>query len=565
MAQTRPPNTRMEFVDWENFFSQFDGKFLIGGDFNAHHVWWGSDYTRGCEDGSKTEGANFVGFSIAMAEALAIEECLNLIERKDPELGPTLPDGNAYSWIVLVGTIAIEMTVPCLCAMYGVILGFLSIDSPTPLDLWKEDIMRTPILFTAFLNLADLWTRLIVNLATIPSLVGLIGVFLLTIGVLASGYLTTGGQAVYLASVSAGAIMGIGGSFLLVQTDSVLQKNFRNHLPLALTFKEVSTSLGFIFAPGFIFALLSRFDLQIGLLLMSCIFIPTALGTLVLRYPTIKSSTSLYTLLISEEEKVFHSRANPDITNVAKARENNFKASAVTNENSNSQNYSDLFREGSDTYSYQDFDDIEEHFSISSFNSGNLLYKWNENLVVTRSNKFWMITISWLGSRLAALFIWILLPSLAIIQLPSASITEGVALVMATGFGTLIPNTTSYWKPKTARWRSFLFGGSSWLGSFVLLSLTAAQSIYVFIFLAFAGGISIAGTSVYLESTLFDALGCQHTNTARNIISTIVGLCMLTFLFIPDPSYCIKLISALQFIGGSYWILIPLLGIIQAR
>ncbi|XP_044011958.1 uncharacterized protein LOC122854970 isoform X5 [Aphidius gifuensis] len=544
MAQTRPPNTRMEFVDWENFFSQFDGKFLIGGDFNAHHVWWGSDYTRGCEDGSKTEGANFVGFSIAMgnndtlykfrssdiaciftAEALAIEECLNLIERKDPELGPTLPDGNAYSWIVLVGTIAIEMTVPCLCAMYGVILGFLSIDSPTPLDLWKEDIMRTPILFTAFLNLADLWTRLIVNLATIPSLVGLIGVFLLTIGVLASGYLTTGGQAVYLASVSAGAIMGI----------------------------------------GFIFALLSRFDLQIGLLLMSCIFIPTALGTLVLRYPTIKSSTSLYTLLISEEEKVFHSRANPDITNVAKARENNFKASAVTNENSNSQNYSDLFREGSDTYSYQDFDDIEEHFSISSFNSGNLLYKWNENLVVTRSNKFWMITISWLGSRLAALFIWILLPSLAIIQLPSASITEGVALVMATGFGTLIPNTTSYWKPKTARWRSFLFGGSSWLGSFVLLSLTAAQSIYVFIFLAFAGGISIAGTSVYLESTLFDALGCQHTNTARNIISTIVGLCMLTFLFIPDPSYCIKLISALQFIGGSYWILIPLLGIIQAR
>ncbi|XP_044011960.1 uncharacterized protein LOC122854970 isoform X7 [Aphidius gifuensis] len=496
MAQTRPPNTRMEFVDWENFFSQFDGKFLIGGDFNAHHVWWGSDYTRGCE-----------------------------------ELGPTLPDGNAYSWIVLVGTIAIEMTVPCLCAMYGVILGFLSIDSPTPLDLWKEDIMRTPILFTAFLNLADLWTRLIVNLATIPSLVGLIGVFLLTIGVLASGYLTTGGQAVYLASVSAGAIMGI----------------------------------GFIFAPGFIFALLSRFDLQIGLLLMSCIFIPTALGTLVLRYPTIKSSTSLYTLLISEEEKVFHSRANPDITNVAKARENNFKASAVTNENSNSQNYSDLFREGSDTYSYQDFDDIEEHFSISSFNSGNLLYKWNENLVVTRSNKFWMITISWLGSRLAALFIWILLPSLAIIQLPSASITEGVALVMATGFGTLIPNTTSYWKPKTARWRSFLFGGSSWLGSFVLLSLTAAQSIYVFIFLAFAGGISIAGTSVYLESTLFDALGCQHTNTARNIISTIVGLCMLTFLFIPDPSYCIKLISALQFIGGSYWILIPLLGIIQAR
>lgn len=480
-----------------------------------------------------------------------------------PELGPSVTtDGTAL--IVLIGVIVIEMTVPCLSAMYGVILGFVSINSPTVLDLWNEDIVKTPILFTAFLSLADPWTRLIVKLATIPSLVSFIGVSLLSIGVLASGYLTTGGQAVYLASISAGAVMGMGGSFILIQTDSVLQQNFKNHLSLALTFKEVSTSLGYIFAPGFIFVLLSQFNLQIGLLLMSCFFIPTALGTSLLRYPAMKSSTSLYTLLVSKEDNESHSQPNPDITNF-EVRENNFEVSPMPNEDSMSQNCNDLFREGSDAYSYQDFDDIEEHYSTFSVSGINLLYKWNENLLIMRSTEFMMATITWLGSRLAAMFIWILFPSLMIIQLPSASITEGVALVMSVGFGTLIPNATFYWKPRTARWRSFWFGGSSWLGSFVLLSLVIAQSIYVFMFLAFAGGISIAGTSIYLESALMDTLGCPRANIARNIISTLIGLCMLSFLFIPDPFYCIKLISALQFIGGSYWIFIPLLGSFQAR
>lgn len=126
---------------------------------------------------------------------------------------------------------------------------------------------------------------MITDLASIPRLVGLIGVALLSSGVVASGYLATGGVGAYLASLSAGAVMGIGASFVIVQSEIVLRKYFRVKLPLALTLKSIAASFGFTFIPALTYFLLQQTGPKTGFLLMTIVFIPTALGTLILRLP----------------------------------------------------------------------------------------------------------------------------------------------------------------------------------------------------------------------------------------------------------------------------------------
>lgn len=108
---------------------------------------------------------------------------------------------------------------------------------------------------------------------------------LLTTGVIASGYLATGGVGAYLASLSAGAVMGIGASFVIVQSEILLRKHFRVKLPLALTLKNIAASFGFTLVPALTEFLLEKTELKIGLLLMTIAFVPTALGTLILRSP----------------------------------------------------------------------------------------------------------------------------------------------------------------------------------------------------------------------------------------------------------------------------------------
>lgn len=47
----RPPDQGIDLDQWDRFFSQFTGKFLITGDFNPHHLLWGDK--KDCETGSK--------------------------------------------------------------------------------------------------------------------------------------------------------------------------------------------------------------------------------------------------------------------------------------------------------------------------------------------------------------------------------------------------------------------------------------------------------------------------------------------------------------------------------
>lgn len=49
------------------------------------------------------------------------------------------------------------MTIPSVLAMYGIVLGYISENSKdADFDVWSEKIVLTPILFTAFWNLAGM-------------------------------------------------------------------------------------------------------------------------------------------------------------------------------------------------------------------------------------------------------------------------------------------------------------------------------------------------------------------------------------------------------------------------
>ncbi|XP_063993263.1 uncharacterized protein LOC135170960 [Diachasmimorpha longicaudata] len=478
-----------------------------------------------------------------------------------PELGPTLPDGG-YSWIVLAGAMVIQMTVPTITSMYGVVLGYLALDSTKGLDSWQHEIGLTPILFTAFLSLADPWSRVIVHLAAAPRLIGFIGVCLLSIGVLASGYLATGGVGAYLASSSAGAVMGIGGSFILVQTESLLRRNFRSRLRLALTLKEVATSLGFVFAPVFAPAFCSRSNPQIGLFMIACSFIPAAVGTLAFRTPIVHSRTSPYTLLISDEDNELTDRVVPDKTE-GNGRDNNSR-SMFSGESRDEGTQSSLSRNGNDVYNFQDPEEDREIFSISNHRVS-VFSGFRQKCQIFKSGKFWVGAVACVGCKAGGLFFWILLPSLATVQLGAGSWIEGMAMSVTAGWGTLIPRVASYWQPTTARWRSFCFGGASWLGGLTLLALCTEVALPIYGTAAFLGGVSVGGTSVCLESSLFDAMGSQSVKQSHTMLSSIVGLSILAFSFIKSPLVCLQLTAAIQFLGGTYWILVPLLGIIRAR
>lgn len=139
-------------------------------------------------------------------------------------------------------------------------------------------------------DLSDPWTKTITDLASVPRLVGLIGVALLTTGVIASGYLATGGVGAYLAGLSAGAVMGIGASFVIVESETVLRKHFRVRLPLALMLKNIAMSVGFTLVPALTHFLLVETSLKAGLFLMTIAFVPTAIGTLTLRFPPRRAS-----------------------------------------------------------------------------------------------------------------------------------------------------------------------------------------------------------------------------------------------------------------------------------
>ncbi|XP_034948964.1 uncharacterized protein [Chelonus insularis] len=490
-------------------------------------------------------------FEMATTERLHLDEIISSV----PELGPSVSNAK-YMWIIFISLMIVQITVPSVISMYGIILGYLATNSSKNFDVWNEEIILTPILFTAFYHLADPWTRIIVNLASAPRIIGLIGVGLLSVGVLASGYLATGGVGAYLASSSAGAVMGIGGSLILIQTDVVLRKNFRSHLQKVLICKEISTCLGYILAPIFIFFILSsNFSLHVASLLMASIFIPTALGILFYHYPTVKPSTSSYMLLIADEDNNVH--------------EENSTRNLIRHEEPYSGNTPDyLFGEGSETFSYmQGLEDDQELFNVTTQHISNLKFEWKQILRVMKSGKFWIGVITWIGCKVNSLLIWILLPSIVIRSSDlSFELIRGVVATIMVAIGTFIPNMIAIWKPNSARTRSLCFGAASWLGCLVLFGLsTLPLGDAKFLVVGFLGGISIGGMSVFLESIILDILDNSIAKKAHMVFSTIVGLSILGFIFISNSTICLHLTAITELIAGCYWLIFPIVEIIRAR
>ncbi|XP_067217299.1 monocarboxylate transporter 7 isoform X1 [Linepithema humile] len=477
-----------------------------------------------------------------------------------PELGPTAPDGG-YSWFVLFGVIFIQMTVPSVLSMYGIVLGHLTEENFLYLDLWSEKITLTPILFVAFWSLADPWTKTITDLASIPRLVGLIGVALLTTGVIASGYLATGGVGAYLASLSAGAVMGIGASFVIVESETVLRKHFREKLALVLTLKNVAASVGFTIVPALTHFLLVETGLRVGLLLMTIAFVPTALGALTLRSPTPQRASPYRLLLPTEEDNELGIRISSD------KEESDRRNSGLDNVGYDGSrqdgNPAPLFSEINSIYAYQETDEDVELFTSPTVQSAN---KWKQEFRVARYFRFWAVAVTWIGIKIGALFFWIMVPFLFLKRTGVGFSDNWVLLLVAAGISSFIPSLASYWSTTTtAQYRRIYFGSACWLGSITFLSLTYADEYYRFLICSLLGGISIGGLLACKDLTRCDVLGNQFAHRSYKLFSTVVGLGVLTFSFVNSESLCLYAAASLQFFGGGYWIVPSVWEIVQAR
>ncbi|KAL0115638.1 hypothetical protein PUN28_010861 [Cardiocondyla obscurior] len=448
--------------------------------------------------------------------------------------------------------------------MYGILRGFLGTDySSFYFDLWTE-VTLAPLFFVAFWSLSDPWTKAITNLASIPRLVGLIGVALLTTGVIASGYLATGGVGAYLAGLSAGAVMGIGASFVIIESEIVLRKHFKVRLPLALTLKNIAMSVGFVLIPAVTHYVLENINLETGLLLMTLVFVPTAVGTLTLSVPA-PQRASPYRLLLADEDNELGIRLSPDKEPESDRRDNGTDNIGYDNGDNQDKNVAPLFNDANSIYTYQEPDeDIELFVSPVARVNGS---KWKQEFQVARYFRFWAAVVAWTGMKAGTLFFWVLFPTLYLQRTEAYYRSDNwVLLLVIPGIGSFVPSIASYWSTyTTAQNRRIYFGASSWFSSIILLNVTYTYDYYWFLTWSLFGGMSISSMLICQDLTLFDVLGNQFAHRSHRLFSTVVGLCVLAFYFVQNENVCLRVVAMLQFLGGCYWIVPPVWEIVQAQ
>lgn len=452
------------------------------------------------------------------------------------------------------------MTVSSILAMYGIVLAYIRENKTTDFDLWSEKIILTPIIFTAFWNLADPWTRIIVNIATVPRLLGITGVILLAVGIIASGYLATGGVGVYLASISAGAVMGIGASFVILLSDHVLRKYFRKKLLIALTLRNVGSSFGLVLIPCITNLLLHEAKLRTGLQLMTTVLLPTALGTLTFRLPSLQQ-TSPYSLLLSTEEdtELPVRITSDDSKDLEDSNNQNYVENFGYGEAEETAHGGGLLSEGNNIYAYEELDEDVDLFVNPVVHSDN---KWNHQLQAFKNFQCLAAIIGWVGMKMCALFFWLLLPALSY-EIVSNSYFWMSLSVMA-GISTFLPNLVSYKVLKlTNQNRRLYFGVASWLSGASLIGLTYATTYPWMMICAFLGGISLGSLSTCQDLALYDVLGSETVRAVHKLFSTIVGICIFTFGFVHNGNLCLSLTALLQFFGGLYWISSPFFNLIN--
>ncbi|XP_012142017.1 uncharacterized protein LOC100875139 [Megachile rotundata] len=475
-----------------------------------------------------------------------------------PELGPTVPDGG-YSWIVLFGVFLVQMTVPSIFAMYGVVVACVFELNTIEFDLVMKKIILTPVLFIAFWNLSDPWAKMIVSMASIPIMVGIIGVILLVLGAIASVYLTTGG--IFLANASACAVMGIGASFVILLSDHILRKYFRKKLLLALTVRNTAISFGLVLIPSITNLLLQKAKLQSGLQLIAIIFLPTTLGVLTFKLPT-QQQTSPYSLLLStEEDTELPIRISSEISKSEQhlSSQDEIENSEYSQGEERIQHSGGLLNEGSNIYAYEEQDEDVDLFVNPVPQSDS---KWKYQLHALKNFKFWAAVIGWTGMKVSALYFWVILPIFS--SLIAQDSYVWMSLVITAGFATFLPNLMSYKILKvSSQTRRLYFGVASWVCSISLIGLIYVNSYSWMLICALAGGISIGSLLSCQDLALYDILGIETMRSVHKGLSTVVGLCILIFCAIHNISICLSVAALLQFLGGLHWISSPVLNLIK--
>lgn len=443
------------------------------------------------------------------------------------------------------------MTVPSILSVYGIVLGYLSENKTDDFDLWNQKIILTPMLFVAFWSLTDPWSKIIVDLSSIPSLVGLIGVILVSIGVLASGYLATGGVGAYLASVSAGAVMGIGASFVAIQSLECLRKYFRIKLLIAFTLKNIAFSLGYIIVPSLTHSLLTQVNFKIALLLITIIFIPTTFGVILLRRPLSQESSQYNLLLPNMEDNEIPTKYLSSI---------NVETNSVENETDQQVEYANTSFAGvNEIYTYEDSEE-DIFVNPATMSSNNLRHQFR----IFKYFRIWMIVLTWIGIRSFSLFFWILLPFMFITKIPSSY--DYVTVSTIAGIGTLLPSlSTSLIIQASPQNRRLFFGTQCWFGCIALVVLSETTEYHIFMVCAVLGGISIGGLLACQDSLLCDILGPRFMYQSHKAFSTVVGMSLLSLCFIHDAKICFYVAASLLFLSGCYWIWVPIINILKYK
>lgn len=299
----------------------------------------------------------------------------------------------------------------------------------------------------------DPLTDAILKLAAVPQLISLIGVTLLTIGLIASSYLASGGVAAYLASLSAGVVMGIGASLAILQCEHCLREFYVYRPSLASAFRTVAYGSGLLIAPVFSQVILESNTYPSGLMRLSTILVPAALGTLLLRSTRRRSPTSSpYRLLLTEES------SGRSFTN---GRE------PGTGEANSPGGFDG---HGNEAYAYDDADTVHYDTESRGTTRNKVTTGWRKYCKLMRTTDFCGMLFSYAGHKGVYLLTYVIVPPLMSAKIGGNYKFLVVLWLILLGMGIAVSGVGLYfWDQNSARTRSITYGCSTWITAVTMM------------------------------------------------------------------------------------------------
>lgn len=128
-----------------------------------------------------------------------------------PELGPTPPDGG-YGWMIVLGAVSVQISVPSILAAYGIIILYLNLleeyEENQVFHIWDKNIILVPIIMTVFWLLLEPWSRTVVLITNRPRVVSISGVLLMSAGIMMSNFSAESEENDVTINVFSGILLG---------------------------------------------------------------------------------------------------------------------------------------------------------------------------------------------------------------------------------------------------------------------------------------------------------------------------------------------------------------------